>query len=76
VNYKRLRSKAVEHLTFIGPCIANTFAELNQQDAAFHNLFIAVGRSTCFRRVFCPSSGAQNCTTASGICQTNTATCC
>ena len=39
-----------------------TFSEYNQQDAAFHNLFISVGRSTCFRRVFHPSSGAQNCT--------------
>ena len=38
------------------------FAQSNQQDAAFHNLFISVRRSTCFRRLFCPSSGAQNCT--------------
>jgi len=49
-------------LTFIGPCITNTFAEYNQQDATFHNLSISVGRSTCFRRVFRPSSAAQNCT--------------
>ena len=49
-------------LTFIGPRIANIFAECYQQDATFHNLFISVGRSTCFRRVFSPSSGAQNCT--------------
>ena len=39
-----------------------TFAEFNQQDATFHNLFISVRRCTCFRRVFPPSSGAQNCT--------------
>jgi len=38
------------------------FAEYNQQDATFHNLFISVRRSTCFRRVFRPSPGAQNCT--------------
>jgi hypothetical protein len=38
------------------------FAEYNQRDATFHNLFISVGRSTCFRRFFRPSSGAQNCT--------------
>jgi len=38
------------------------FAEYNQQVAKFHNLFISVRRSTCFRRVFRPSSGAQNCT--------------
>jgi len=25
-------------LTFTGPCIANIFAEYNQQDATFHNL--------------------------------------
>jgi len=44
------------------PCMANIFAEYNQQDATFHNLFISVERSTCFRRVSRPSSGAQNCT--------------
>jgi len=49
------------NLTFIGPCIANTFAEYNQKDAKFQNLFISVRRSACFRRVFRPSSGAQNC---------------
>jgi len=49
-------------LTFIGPCIANIFAEYNQQDATFHNLFISVRRSTWFRRVFRPSAGAQKCT--------------
>ena len=50
------------NLTFIGPCIANIFAEYNQQDVTFLSLFISVRRSTCFRRVFRPSSGAQNCT--------------
>jgi len=49
-------------LTFIGPCIANLFAEYNEQDTTFLNLFISVRWSTCFRRVFRPSSGAQNCT--------------
>ena len=39
-------------LTFICPCIANIFSEYNQQDATFHNLFISVRRSTCFRRGF------------------------
>ena len=38
------------------------FAEYNQQDTTFRNLFISVWRSTCFRRFFRPSSGAQNCT--------------
>ena len=49
-------------LTFIGPCIANIFAQYNQEDATFHNLFISVRRSACFRRSFRPSSEAQNCT--------------
>jgi len=50
------------NLTFIGPCIANIFAEYNQQDATFHNLFNSVKHSTCFRLFFRPPSGAQNCT--------------
>ena len=69
-------------LTFIGPCIANIFSDYNQQDATFHDLFISVRRSTCFRRVFRPSSGEIICDqehktahTASGTCQTDTATC-
>jgi len=48
--------------SFIGPCNAKVFAKYNQQDATFHNLFISVRRSTCFRRFLHPSSGAQNCT--------------
>ena len=39
-------------LTFIGPCIANIFAEYNQQDATFHNFFISVRRSYMFQMVF------------------------
>ena len=50
------------NLTYIGPCIANVFADYNQKDATFDNFFIYVKRSTCFRRFFRPSSGAQNCT--------------
>jgi len=42
------------NLTFIGPCVANIFAEYNQQDATFHNLFISVRRSARFRRFFHP----------------------
>jgi len=38
------------------------FAEYNQQDATFHNLFISVRHCTCFRRFSHPSSGVQNCT--------------
>jgi len=47
-------------LTFISPCIANIFAEYNQQDVTFLNLFISVRWSTCFRRFFRQSSGTQN----------------
>ena len=50
------------YLTFIGPCIANIFAEYNQHDTKFLNLYIPVRLSTYFRRFFRPSSGAQNCT--------------
>jgi len=50
------------NLTFTGPCIANIFADYNQQVSTFHNLFISVRCSTCFRQFFHPSSGAQNCT--------------
>jgi len=39
-----------------------SFAEYNQYDTKSLNLFIYVRRSTCFRRFFRPSSGAQNCT--------------
>ena len=49
-------------LTFICSYIANIFWEYNQQDATFLNLFISLRLSTCFRRFFRPSSGAQNCT--------------
>ena len=49
-------------LSFIRLLIPSKFAEYNQQDATFHNLFISVRSSTCFRRFFRPSSGAQNCT--------------
>jgi len=65
----KLSLSVKQELTFIYSCIANIFAAYNQQDATFHDLFISVKRSTCFRRVFPPSSGAENC-------QTNTATCC
>jgi len=50
------------NLTSVGPCIDNIFAEYNQHDVTFHNFFISTRRSTCFRRVFRPSSGAHNCT--------------
>jgi len=40
------------------------------------DLFISINCSTCFRRFFRPSSGAQNCTYSVRYCQTNTAACC
>jgi len=61
-NPKILNGCTFLNVTFMGPCIANIFAEYNQQDATFLSLFISVRRSTCFRRFFRPSSGAQNCT--------------
>ena len=59
-NWIPSRGTRYYFLTFVCPCIASIFAEYNQQDATFLNLFISVRRSTCFRRGF-PSSGAQNC---------------
>jgi len=63
------------HLTFIGPCIANIFAEYNQQDATFIYLFLsdAVHVSDGFS---VHHQDLKTAHTASGICQTNTATCC
>ena len=55
-------NQLVVNLTLTGPRSANIFAEYNQQYATFHNLFISVRHSTCFRRFCRPSSGAQNCT--------------
>ena len=50
------------YLTFICPCVFNIFAEYNQQDTTFLNLFISLRCSTYFRRFFRPSAGARNCT--------------
>ena len=47
-----------------------------QQDATLYSLFISGNCSTCFGCYFHPSSGAHTTlSTASGICQTVTATC-
>jgi len=56
------------NLTFIDPCIANMFSVYNQQDATFHNLFISVRRSSCFRRVFRLAAGSSNGLTNSSRC--------
>ena len=42
--------------------LLQVLAGCNQQDATFQNFFISARRSTCFRRFFRPSSGAQTCT--------------
>ena len=47
-----------------------------QQDATLHSLFISGNCSTCFGWYLHPSSGAHTTvSTASGTCQTRTATC-
>jgi len=48
------------NLTFICPRIVNVLSEYNQQDATILNLFIHARHSVFFKRVFRPSSGAQN----------------
>jgi len=38
---------------YFNTCTVHLFAQYNQQqDAMFHNLFISVRRSTCYRRFF------------------------
>ena len=47
-----------------------------QQDATLHSLFISGNCSTCFGRYLHPSSGAHTTlSTATGTCQTGSATC-
>jgi len=60
-------------LKLIDRILGNMFAEYNQQTATFHNLFISVRRSTCFRRVFRPIIRSSKLHIQR---QTNTATCC
>jgi hypothetical protein len=43
--------------------------KFNQQDAALYNILYCCQYSTCFRRFFLPSSGAQTVHTASGMFQ-------
>jgi len=52
----------MSHIFYTKQLMAWSFAEYNQQGATFLNLFISVRHCTCFRRFFCPSSGAQYCT--------------
>ena len=48
------------------------FAEYNEQDATFLNLFISVRRSTCSDGFSVHHQELKTARTASGICQTNT----
>jgi hypothetical protein len=65
------------YLTFIGPCIANIFAQYNQEDATFHNLFIYFCKTLyMFQTGFTSIISSSKLHTASGSCQTVTATCC
>jgi len=52
------------------------FAEYNQKDATFRNLFISARRSTFSGRFSVHHQELKTAHTAPGICQTNTATCC
>ena len=54
-----------EAISYLGITIFTIIIKCSQSSTnkiRFSNLFISVRRSTCFRRVFRPSSGAQNCT--------------
>ena len=44
------------NLTFRGPCIVIYSCNRSQQEALFLH-FILVKNSTCFRQIYCPSSG-------------------
>jgi hypothetical protein len=50
------------NLTFIGLCIVIYSYRTTNKMHLFLKLFVLVKHSTCFRRSFCPSSGAQDCT--------------
>jgi len=50
----------IPHLVNATLCIIS-YSTTNKMHL-FLKLFVLVKRSTCFRRSFCPSSGAQNCT--------------
>ena len=52
LNVEKYNYENIFNLTFIGPCIANTFAAYSQQDAKCHNLFISVRRSKWFQTGF------------------------
>jgi len=51
-------------------------AIVDEMECSFSWFFLEHSCSTCFRRFFHPSSGAQSCTWSFRYCQTNTAACC
>ena len=63
-------------LKFVGPCIANIFAEDNQKFATFHNLFISYEALHVSGDFPVHHQELNTAHTASGICQNVTATCC
>jgi len=60
-------------LTFVGPCIANKFAQYNQNNVTFVIFYISVRRCTCFRGFSVHHQELKTAHTRSGICQTNAA---
>ena len=73
---KRLLVPTERQIKYKTMSINKLLAEYNQKDVTFHNLFISVRRSTCFRRFSVHHQELKTEHTGSGICQTVTATCC
>ena len=64
------------YLIFVRPCIINTFTKYNQRDTAFLNLYISQDSLHVSGRSSCHHQEHKTVHTASGICQTDAATCC
>jgi hypothetical protein len=69
-NYTTLLTKAIPRIyhKLHNSRLKYSF-KYNQRDATLYNNLYCCQCSTCFRRFFRPSSGAQTVYTASGICQ-------
>ena len=80
IVWPKEHSPEVLHVPPVTPCIDTQYRDILiyiQQDATWHSLFISGNCSTCFGWYLHPSSGAHTTlSTASGTCQTVTATCC
>ena len=66
----------ISNLLFIGPCIIITFTKYNQKDANFLNLFSSQDALHVSGGSSAHHQEHKTVHTASGICQTNAATCC